>query len=161
SAYLLCSLGQILCYVGNYHAANGAFGDARLIFTQADDAPGKAWWNYAYGREYGRAMGQFDITIEQLEAALPVLRGGVTGHIVIEALLALADCYVHHGNLPRAGQMLQEADNLIADGKRHWYRPEAYLVKAELAVAGGDFAAARAHACAGLGAAGMSGDLRI
>jgi tetratricopeptide (TPR) repeat protein len=161
SAYLLCTLGEILCYVGKYRAASEAFGDAWMIFTQADDALGMAWWKYAYGREYARAMGCFDMTIEQLEAALPILRGRVSPQAVIETLLTLADCYVHYGNLPRAAQMLHEADSLIAEGKRYWYRPEAYLVKAELAVAECDFDKARAHAYAGLGAAGMSGDLRI
>ncbi len=161
SGYLLCSQGAILCYMGHYRESSEAFGEARVIFAQADDALGAAWWQYIYGREYARAQGQFAMTVEQLESALRSLHGNVTPLAVIETLLALADCYVHLGNLQRAAHAIQQADNLIGEGRRHWYRPESYLVKVRLALADNDPKQAACYASSGLGAAGMSGDLRV
>jgi hypothetical protein len=120
-----------------------------------------AWWQYVHGRDYARAQGHFALTIEQLESALLSLRGRAAPHVIIETLLALADCYVHHGNLRRACDMVTQADRLIAEARFYFFRPESYLVRAKLAVAEGNFSLASTNAFNGLGAIGMGGDLRV
>src|SRR5262249_14431966 len=52
-------------------------------------------------------------------------------------------------------------DGLIAEGKHYFYRSEAYLLKTQLAFAEGNFKLAYKHACAGLGAVGDLGDVRV
>jgi tetratricopeptide (TPR) repeat protein len=112
-------------------------------------------------REYARDQGQFQAAADQLEKALPVLREKAPVQTVIEGLLALADSYLRQGDLTRADDVLAQIESLVIQGKRHWYRPELYLLRAQAAVAADHIEQASQHAYTGLSAVGAFGDLRL
>jgi ATP/maltotriose-dependent transcriptional regulator MalT len=112
-------------------------------------------------REYARDQGQFKVAADELEKALPVLREKAPVQMVIEGLLALADSYLRQGDLKRADEVLAQAESLVIQGKRYWYRPELYLLRAQAAVAADHIEQASQHAYQGLSAVGDSGDLRM
>src|SRR5262249_18412721 len=113
------------------------------------------------GREYLHDQNDCAKVVQQLDAALPVLREKASPRAVIDALLTLVDACICQGNLSRASDLLKEVEKLIMDGKRYWHRPEWYLMKARLASAEGDFKQAAKFASTGLGISGDQGDLRM
>jgi tetratricopeptide (TPR) repeat protein len=159
--YSLCSLGAVLCYTGQYRAGFGALGEAQAVFIQAGDEVGIVHQAMLLAREYTRDLGQCGAAASELEKALPVLREKAPVRIVLEGLLALADSTLRQGNLTRADAVLAEIDSLVIQGKRYWYRPELYLIRAQAAVAADQIEQARQHAYKGLSAVGDYGDLRM
>jgi ATP/maltotriose-dependent transcriptional regulator MalT len=159
--FYLCTVGSILCYMGQYKQGEEALQQAQALFAREEDDLGMAWWQYTQARELMRDRSECAEAAKMLEQALPTLRDKVAPSAAIEAMLALADNYICMGDLPRGQEVLKKAEQLIIDGRRYWYRPEMYLVKARLAIAENNIMQAVKFAYTGLGVAGDQGDLRV
>ncbi len=161
SGYYLCTLGMICCHLGKYQEGQSAFEQAHVVFAEREDDLGNAWWNYVQARAYDRDCGQHEQAIERLELAQSMLKEKVSCQPMIEILLALADCYLHTGKLDRAGELIVEADEKINVEKCFWYRPESYLLKAQISLEKDTTKQALRQIYSGLAVAGDQGDLRI
>ncbi len=159
--FLLCNVGAILSYRGDYRGGRETFEQAHQIFLREEDDLGMAWWQSNKAREQDRDQGRCAEAIEQLKQAIPVLKEKTTPRLVIENMLALADAYLCVGDLAHANETIQEADALINEKKISWYRAESNLLKARLAYAQDDLKQASRFAYMGLGIVGDQGDLRI
>ncbi|MEP7288923.1 MAG: hypothetical protein ABI947_24485 [Chloroflexota bacterium] len=159
--YLLCTLGAILCYLGQYEKAEANFAQAQQIFIQQEDELGIAWQQFTRAREYARDLGTHAQVIQQLELALPILREKSAHPVIIEGWLALADSYIGMRNMKRASELLQQVDDLSVKEKYYWCRAETYLVKAHLTAAENDYPQASKYIYKALGLVGDKGDLRI
>ncbi|HLY24981.1 MAG TPA: hypothetical protein VKQ72_01500 [Aggregatilineales bacterium] len=158
--FLLCNVGAVLSYRGEYRAGSESFEQAHQIFMREEDDLGMAWWQSNKAREQDRDQGRCAEAIEQIKTALPTLREKTTPKVVIENLLALADSYLCVGDQIHATEIVQEADALIAEKKLYWYRAESCLLKARFAFAQDDLKQASRLAHMGLGLVGDQGDLR-
>src|SRR5258706_7661342 len=49
--YLLCTVGSILAYSGQYAHAQEAFNDAQQALARTEDDLCIAWWQFSYARE--------------------------------------------------------------------------------------------------------------
>lgn len=171
SGYLLSSLGATYSYQGQYQDAQQAFEQARTTFTASDSQNfasdqtthqlGLAWYQHLYACEYAQDQGQFAEVITHLEKALIVLKERASSQIIIETLLTLAESYAGQNNLVRAHEWFKQAEELINSEKRHWHRPQLYLVKASLWLAEDNIKQARDALFASLGAIGPQADLRL
>jgi tetratricopeptide (TPR) repeat protein len=159
--YLFSGIGAILCYLGKYQDADTAFDQAFRAFARTEDEMGMAWWQFTQAREKTRDKGDCSEVIKQVIEAQAVLQEKSGAGVIIEIMLTLADAYLCLGQLEKASEVLQKVDTLITQGKRYWYRPEAFLVKAQLALAENDVKQATKFAYSGLGLAGDQGDLRV
>lgn len=159
--YFVTTVAAILAYQGLYADADAAFNEAQAAFAHTEDDLAIAWWQFTHSRELARDRSECSAAIQELEAALPVLREHTAPQIVIESLLTLADCYLSTKNLGRAETFLKEAEVLVAQNKRFWSRPELFLLKSRFAIAEGNTAQALKFAYSGLGSVGDQGDYRI
>ena len=158
--YFWCSLASIQCYGGQYTAASQSFDQARQLFVAEGNGLGIAWQQYVQGCEQDQDQGNFDQALEKLQAALPLLREKTTPKITIEILFGLAVAYLNQGDTKNADSRLGEAERLLTEGKYHWYRPKLFQLKAQLALAEGNFKLAAQHVHRGLSMVGDHGDLR-
>ncbi|HVO42813.1 MAG TPA: AAA family ATPase, partial [Aggregatilineales bacterium] len=159
--YLLLRAGAIACYEGRYRESYPAFEEARSVFERTQDSYGLRLYHLTFAREYTRDHNEPQAVITVLEPLLPLLREGWPRYVVIEGLLTLADSYIRREDLHRASNQLQLVDTLIAEGKYYWYRPETLVLKTQIAIGERNYPLAYQLACAGLGAVGDLGDVRM
>jgi tetratricopeptide (TPR) repeat protein len=159
--YLLNILGASLCYLGQYQAGREAFEQAAALFTANEDALGLAWQQHLYARELARDHRDYAQAYVQLNAALPVLRTRAHAQITIENQLTQTDCMIQQGEIRRAREALQQIEGILNDQKCFWYRPELYLLRAQVAMQEGNFKRAWHECYTGLGHIGDQGDLRM
>src|SRR5258708_20297321 len=98
--FLLCNVGAILSYRGEYRAGSETFEQAHQIFMREEDDLGMAWWQSNKAREQDRDQGKCAEAIEQIKAALPILRDKTAPKAVIENLLALPHTYLSLLDIP-------------------------------------------------------------
>jgi tetratricopeptide (TPR) repeat protein len=159
--YFLNILGAASCYLGQYQAGREAFEQAAALFTANNDALGLAWQQHFYARELARDFRDYAQAYTQLNAALPVLRTRAHAQIAIENQLAQIDCMIQQGEIRRAKEGLQQIEGILNDQKCFWYRPELYLLRAQIATQEGNYKHAWQECYAGLGHIGDQGDLRM
>jgi tetratricopeptide (TPR) repeat protein len=159
--YFLNILGASLCYLGQYQAGREAFQQAVALFTANGDALGLAWQQHLYARELARDHRDYAQAYTQLNAALPVLRARAHAQITIENQLTQTDCMIQQGEIRRAKEGLQQIEGILNDQKSLWYRPELYLLRAQVATQEGNFKRAWQECYTGLGHIGDQGDLRM
>lgn len=160
-AYLQNTLGAVLCYQGQYAQARAAFQQAERIFAGVGDSLGAAWNQHLLAREYLRDWREYREAIRYLDMSLPVLRSRGNPEVIVEHLLTRASCLLPHGEVRHARELLAQAEGVIVEGKCYWYRPELYLLRAEISILENEIRKAWQHCYDGLGMISDHGDLRL
>lgn len=159
--YLLNTLGAALCYEGNYAEAIKAFEAAESIFFRTSDSLGSAWNHHMRAREYLRDARTFGDALRQLDLALPVLRSRGNPEVIIENYLTRVACLIQINDLRHARDLIYQVEGMIMESKCFWYRPEMYVLRAELSTRENDVRVAWQQCYTGLGSVSDHGDLRL
>jgi tetratricopeptide (TPR) repeat protein len=167
--YLQIGLGSLYCYLGLYSSADTMFTQAKPLLcgtadadtVNAGDILGRAVYDATLARELLRDRGEYARAAELLSAAVATLRERAPVYMVIESLLALADCRLRMRDLIGADVPLFEAETMINEYKCLWYRPELLLLNAYSSILRVDPTSALYFANEGLSTVGNRGDARL
>lgn len=157
---VLSRMANALCFNGQYKKARECLDEASALFAQSDDRVGLAKCQLVRGRALERDLGEREVAIENLNAALDGLSQTNDTDATLEALLALADIQTQLDQTEEANENLRLAQTYIELERARWFWPEYHLIAGRMAIKQEDYTAARDHAYKALSLISGRGDAR-